>query len=189
MNDQQGRVVPSRPIPKRPSAQPGQSPSLPKRSILQSELLQSIPTPLPAESEQSPILETPSSAQLDDVNSGSEQSPILAAPSSDQAEDGNDPSIESPILATPSSDDVDARSLFAEMATVKRVALAPKASLEGKSRPTLYPAIVSRSASRLKIPPERRSRSTSTPYPAMVSSKRGRKWNLFGWVTSFAFLK
>src|SRR5579884_3405625 len=155
MNDQQGRTIPSRPIPKRPSVQPGQSLSPPKRSFLLSESSQSVSAPLPPESEQAPVLAAPSAAQSEDVNSDSSRVPILAAPS---------------------SDDVDVRSSFAEMATVKRVALAPKALLEGKSRPSPYPAIVSRPASRLKVSAERRSRPKSTPYPAMISSKRGRKW-------------
>ena len=187
MNDFQGRMIPPRPIPKRPSVQPGQSPPLPKRSFLLSEPSQSTSAPLPPESEQSPPLTAPSSDSSEDGNDPSVQSSMLTAPSSTQAEDGDDPSIQSATLATPSTDDMDAHSSFAELATVKRVALAPKAALEGKSRPIPYPAIIRRPALPLKVSSERRNRPT--PYPAMVGSKKERKWGLLAWVTSLAFQK
>ena len=189
MNDSQGRVIPSRPIPRRPSVQPGQSPSLPKRSFLLSESLQPSSAPFSPESEQSPILATSSPTQSEDANHPPIQSPMPAEPDSTQSEDGNDPAISSLVLATTSSDNVDARSAVSEMATVKRVALAPNASIDGKSKPSPYPAIIRRSPAGLKISAEKRSRTRSTPYPAMISSKRERKWGLLDWVTSFAFLK
>ena len=141
MNDQQGRAYSKRAIPKRPSQQPEQLPSPPKRPSLRPGPPRPIPMRLTEQPEQSPIH---SSFSLDEVVN---------------------------------------RSLLAEMATVKREALRPKASLERIP----YPAIVNRDVSRMKVPSERTS--TPIPYPAMINRRRARKRSLLAWVTSFTFLK
>lgn len=180
MNDQQGRAIPSRPIPRRPSSLPRRPSSLPKRSSLQSGSSQSISDPLPPESEQSSM---PPSAQSNGMNHPTLQSPMHARPSSTQSDDGYLRSALAEI-ATVKSTTLPSK---AEIATVKSMALRSKASLEGKSGPIPYPAIINCAAPRLKVSPERKG--SLTPYPAMIRSKRARKWGLLAWVSSFAFLK
>ncbi len=167
MNQQNRRVFPSSPIPRRPSRSPEQSPSLLKRSTILPVHQSSEQPPSPADlakEEIDEVFETTQSEEIDEV-SETTQSPEQP------------PSLTETASVLP--DKVDNHSLLAEMATVKSEALPSTVPLVSKNEVSSYAADVHWTATRSKMPSREgmlsEEKGAGIRYPEAISDGQSRK--------------
>ena len=179
MNQQNRRVFPGSPIPRRPSRSPEQSPSLLKRSTILPVHQSSEQPPSPpdlAKEEIDEVSEATQSVEIDGVSEATQSVEIDEVSEATQSPE-QPPSL--PETASVLPDKVDNRSLLAEMATVKSEALPSTVPLVSKNGVSSYAADVHWSATQSKMPSREdmlsEEKGAGMRYPEAISDGQSRK--------------